>query len=742
MAEFITIRAGSITDWNFKPDYKIYFQGTEAVGTFGTTNWDLNVESFGKLSKSIKHWTGDFEIGEWNPSLADPINELYGSLYATLSESRYKEVHLRAMTVDKPLTYIPQYTGIIDETSWQDGILSLTLRDKIRDLPYRTFVWDYENLGTIKSDGREIGIVKKIVGTDVMFDDDGDINYIEVKSDGDANFSIVDTIVAGAIAFGGGNWVGAGFSVANSVLRGLIGGGGDTKTGYWKLTDFNIVPDGVIKTGGKIKFYPGSISGIATNSNNPLFSVKEFVSLGGTFRNTQFGFNGTVSFDDTRTINIGDYVYVRRPLIFSGNPTEIIKGILCGSNIDIPFHQGRLLSPIPGNFGVTAYYETNDFATNFDSELNVMNIFNLAKFISADTDTTPFHEVKELVRELQISFYVDEINRFSVRTIKPRNLISAGTEIHYREGVQILDGFKFTRSTQDALIGMKLYYNYVGQGVGAFLNGYGKLIEVKATNPIVGANQWGTIESKWIRLDEDAREIVYRTLVVQERGIDRINLPTTLYGIAHSITDIVRVTHRTGSLGSQLFELESYEKDFDNSRVNLTAVNLSRAYGYGNCIWTGTSIPVSNATQSGFNYMGFSGTGTRHGTFISANGFGTIPSWATYWDNNNFDLTAFGVLSNNVIDHLIAVGTSEKGYTEICHITSVFSEGIGFSVKRGMFNTIPRTYFPTDYFYDLGPVYRDVNGTVLPFAAGPRGTFVFGTSLNIATNIGTAFKFF
>ncbi len=742
---YIVQRHATVSDWQFNPDYRIMFQGTNDSGTWGTTNWHNNVKSWGRISKSIKHWTGDFEIGEWNPSLADPVNELYGSLYATQSESRYKEVQLMAMIADKPLTYIPQFGGVIDETTWEDGLTTWAIRDKIKDFPYRSFVHDYENLGTIKSDGKQIGIVKRIVGTDVMFDDDGNINYITVKRGGNAKLNIgglISDAVAGGIA---GGWLGAAEGAGLGLVKGLfglLGGGDETISGYWQLTDFNAVPDGVVKSGAKMKFYGGSISGVATNSLNPLFNVKEYNVLGGTFRNTQFGFNGTCAFDDTRDIHLGDYIYVRKPLLFAGNPAEIIKAILCGSNIDFPYYSGTSAISV-GFFGSLSTPTLNDFNSVFDSELNSMALFNLAKFISPEFDTSPFDEIKELVRELQISFYIDESNKFSIRCIKPRNLISAGTEIHYRQNINILDGFKWSRSTQDALVGVRIYYNWLGDNSGAYLNQYNKMLEVKSNNPISGVNQWGTIESKWIRLDEDAKMIAYRTLVSQERGLDRIEVPTTLYGISHTITDIIRVTHNTGSLGTQLFELESYEKDFTTSKVNLSAVNLSRAYGHGNCIWVGTSVAVSNATQSGWSVMGASGVSTQLGTLTGT--FLSFGSTLNYASGGNIGASA-GVNLASKKWHYIMFGSNINSYTEICAISDlgILSGGRAEDIylKRGLFNTIPRTYFSGETMYDLGAIYiNPQTGSFIPPPFSSFGSYTFGTSANIATNIGTAFKF-
>ena len=44
-----------------------------------------------------------------------------------------------------------------------------------------------------------------------------------------------------------------------------------------------------------------------------------------------------MALDDASKVNIGDYLYIRKPMLFAGSPNEIIKALLCGSNIDIPY---------------------------------------------------------------------------------------------------------------------------------------------------------------------------------------------------------------------------------------------------------------------------------------------------------------------------------------------------------------------------------------------------------------------
>ena len=725
LLETTSIRHGTITDWLFKPDYKVFF-GLE--GTYATTNWHSRINGYSSIRKSIRHWTGEFEFGNWNPQLIDEYSELYGSFYGS-EDGRYKEIILKAMINTEPLTYVSQFSGELQRTTWKDGVLSLDIKDKLRDLPNRTFVFDYENIGSIAGN-KKWGVVTRVNGTNVMFDDYGDEKWIERKTPGVSIWnSILSAVVNGITGFIGGKWVG----LALGGLSGYFGNppqSEQTVGGYYKVEDFNMIPDDLIKSGARLKFYAGSISGIATNLNHPLVEASEKSISGGTFIR---GIHGTVEVEDVYGIHVGDFIYVRKPLFFQGSPNEVIKGILCGSNIDYPYIFDKEMTVDTRWFGVwtfrNPYY---DFNVNWNSELESLDLVQIGKFISYDDNSTPFDEIKEIANELQISFFIDEDNRFSVKTIKPRSLIRPTSIATYTQSLNILDGFEFTRSTDDALFGLRLYYDYVGS-VGAFRGGYNRSLVMKAKNPLTRNNQWGTIESKWLHSDIDAKVIGWRTLNSLERGMDKITIPTTLYGVIHSLSDVINVYHPTGSQFNKLYEIESYDKDFGNSSVTIEAINVDRTHGYGNCKWSGTSIPITTGSQSGFSYVGIIGAplsiiGTIVGTLLP-NGTLMVSSGVAPYPTR-------------YINHFVAFGSLSSKYTEICLVTEV-SEDLGtYHLKRGLFNTISRPIFAYDFFYNIGwASFNPVTGEPI-VNSNLTGKFRLGTSRNINTNIGTAFRFF
>jgi hypothetical protein len=720
-AQITSSRHGTITDWQFRPDYRILIDNYD--GNYATTNWHGREHQFNSIHKSIKHWTGDLEVGNWGPQLADPDNELWGSLYGTGLESRGRSIKLNAMINDRPLTYVSQFTGDLQRTQWQNGIVTFDIKDKLRELPNRSFVYDYLNCGSTNG-AQTWGVVKKIVGTQVMIDDFGDMTYVERKAKGRSVLeSIFTGVVGGVLGFVAGGPAGA--------VMGFMGGFADKPPtsdkligGYYQIQDYNAIPDDMVSSGQKVKFYPGSVCGLATNSNGYLYTQPEKTIAGGTFA---YGLYGTLSFaaSDINGINVGDYLYTRRPLAFTGSPNQIIKSILTGSNIDKPYGTGGdsvIYPKTPGGV-VNFIWIKPDFDSNWDTEFANLELVELSNVI--DQDTSPFNLIKEITQETQVSFYINENNQFVVRTVRPRGFTDTSVAT-YSEGNNILDGFQYTRGVDEAKAGFRMFYSFIGDSAGAaYEGGFNKKIEIPY-NTLPGVTEWTEVKSKWIQKDEDAKIIGWRARVNEENGIDRAILPTTLFGVIQNVTDSIRVSHRTGSLTSRLFEIEGYDKDFGNNKVTLQLIDAQRLYGRGICKWSGTPAQYDNG-YSGYSYTGvFTGLGT----------LGQISGTFNSWDTEI--ALASPSLWQSFIGNYMAFGSNSNNGIEIVQLTEI-KAGVGI-FRRAMFNTISQTYF-NDYAYNLGPSSSDKYGNpVVNSYAG--STYRLATTYGIPSPIGTSFRFF
>lgn len=731
LSEFVSyrnIRHGTITDWNFVPDYVIMFDDIGNGTNFATTNWSGRVRNYNSIRKSVKHWTGDFEIGQWNPEIVDEINELYGSIFGSF-DGRLRSIVLRARINDSPLTYTTQMTGVIGGIEWGDGVANFAIKDKAFDIADRDFVYDYANLGS-HVNGKEWGRVTKISGTQIMFEDRGDVKWIQRKTEGQSVLtSIFGGIVDGVLGFVGGGWVGAGIGFVNGLTGGLTQPEKVTG-GYYSVDDYNVIPDDLIQSGAKLKFYGGSINGQATNAKGVLFGIPDRTIINGTFI---FGIHGTIGLDSISNIFVGDYIYVRKPIVFQGSPKKVIYALLTGSNISYPYNAlsqitGTVLTS--GGVGIPPYDVVNDFSPNWDSELDSIGLMTVGKLLNVD-ESSPFDEVKSLCADLLLEFFINEDNQLDVRSIRPRALLGGTAIATYSQNANILDGFKWNSNIDDAAAGIRIYYDFLGQGIGAFKDGYNRLKELPFGNPLVGVKKWLEVTSKWLQLPDDVDQLAYRYMISQERGVNKITLPTTLYGITQQLGDVISVTHRTGSITSRMFQIDSYEKSNSESRVVFEASDVQKTFGVGYDKWCATSIPVDTTSESGNSSFGIVGSLTKIGS-INGTLFGRDTSVSMYQGLSVFSYRG----------RLIAFGSTAYNNVEICYLQRVFPRANGNSeilLQRGVLNTIARTYFPDESLYDLGnPIFDNQNRII-----GCSGTnFRLATCLNINTRIGTSFNFF
>lgn len=699
----LAYRMQAATSWIFSPQYRVLIDLND-TGDYATTNWHERINKHSSINKAQKHWSGKYETTEWSPEFVDENNELLGSMYSSGYDVRGKQIVLRALITDMPYTWNTQFSGKIRTTRWQDGLLTVTANDELRNLVNRKFVFDYECVGTVIS-GKQYGIVKAINGTSVMIDDMGNISKIERKSKIRPNYLNVLFQLGLGIKNGvSGNWVGVGIN-AGAMVGELSKSGEKLDAAFTQVFDDNLIPDDTVFGANTIKFYPNSISGLANNSSNPLNNRTEYKVNGGTF---VYGLYGTLNVEDSSGINIGDYLYVQRPLIFSGNPNRIIRQILTGTNIDYP-------------------YNDSNFSDTFNSELDVLN--NVALYKQIDFDSDPFKEIKELAESCQLYFYVDGSDKFSISSIDGKDILQNNSNIATYSDVtgNILKGFGYQQSTEDAY--GKLIYKY------AFSKDqYNRKKEF--TNQGQFNSYVKTVETKWVHNDDDAYVLGNRIHKKFGTGYETISIPTTLYGLLNNVGDLIRVTHRTGSITNKTFEIVSQAKDLDSHSITFEAENVEyiNSAGYGE--WGTPFNPISGTSKSGYSLIGIK-TGVL-GTYTSG-ASNALDSRQTQY-NGGLGLGA-------LYGHYFAVGSTPYNI-EICAMTYgwLFS-GI---IVRGLFNTVSKPIGTADYLYDLGPInfkfeYANVDTNFPPreaFSSERLNGITFATTIGINSLIGTSFNFF
>lgn len=719
-------RVQSATSWIFSPDYKVLIDLND-TGSYATTNWANRITNYGGIDKAQKHWSGKYETSEWAPTFADENNELFGSMYYSRYDIRDKQIMLTAMITDKPMQYTTQFTGKIRSTKWIDGKVTITANDELRNLVNRKFVFDYSCVGTIIN-GQQYGIVKQIVGTSFMFDDMGQVSHIQKWSKSSPKLlNVAFQTGLGIWNAVSGNYIGVGL---NAAAIGIELGKGESKldNAYIEYRDDNLIADDTILSGNGIKFYNQSINGTAENSRGPLYNKKEYTVVGGTFVH---GIYATVNVDDTTGINLGDFIYVKKPLEFSGDPNTIIRNILCGSNIDFPYQSGTTYLYADGK-DYERKIVKGDFSASWNSEISAYA--NLSLYKQVGFDSNPFDEIKEIIESCQLYFYVDGNNDFAISSIDGKDILRTQPAIATYSDVygNILDGFSYSKSTEDAY--GHLIYKY---GYGGKQNEFSRKKEFSIPSSQFETIE-KTIESKWVHNDDDAYVLAYRAFQKFGTGYESITLPTTLYGLLNNVGDLIRVNHRTGNVVNKTFEIVSQSKDLDGNSVSFDAENVEYINNQGLCEWGTVFNTISGTSKGGYSFVG-------RWTDVNVGTIGTFNQAL----NAETSFLRKGNYTPNLIGRYIGIGSSFHGNVEICAVIGQwYYNSIStqvFEVVRGLFNTISRPINVGDTVYDLGPANLK-NGYVIGARDGYKQSSVYGmlyaTTVGINPLIGTSFKFF
>jgi len=715
-----SIKVQTATSWLFRPDYRILIDMDDS-GQFATTSWHERVQSFGNIDKAQKHWSGEYRVSEWNPVFADPYHELYGSFYGGTRDIRDRKIAVRAMVRSKPLVWTTQFVGRVKDTTWKDGRVTISTQDELRGLPDAEFVYDYQNIGTVIK-GKSYGVVKAVVGTEVMFDDMGETRTIIRKKKSSQNFfNIAWNAVLGVYSAITANFAGVAFSAAN-IGFGLSGGGERVTNSYLEIEDDNLIPEDSV-LGATLKFFPGSFSGTADNRNSPLFPRKEYTPSGGTFA---YGLYATLYFEDTSGINVGDFIYSKKPLFFAGNPREVIQAILCGSSITNKYSY-------PGTYDERSWFgrasrETarNDFDSNWESEFSPLEQMHVQRVV----DSSPFEEIKKLTESCQFYFYVNQDNKFAVSVINGKDVIRTATNIStYSQSYgNILDGFEFSRGIDSAYGGIVYRYAYDHKK-----NDFSRKIELynKYSRFISKPKE---IEAHWIFDDDDAYTMAHRALMRFGTGVDTVKIPTSLAGVVNNLGELIRVQHRFGSLDYKTFEIVGQAKNLD-SGVDFDAESVEYANAQGIAEWGSGFGTYSSISRNSYSCLG-----------RTTDAVATVGSVLTSY--SPFATTiVVGGSKRQYEGRYVCFGSNAYGGVEICAVSSVTYLGAlsSLTVTRSLFNTISRPIVANDTLYDLGPVSQKPNYTGFSKDALQPNTISgirFATTQGINTAVGTSFRFF
>jgi len=636
----------------------------------GRTDWNRRCIEPPSISKSVENWTGKFQTGEVTFSLADTDGSVAGSLYGDTWGSVSpigKLVAIYTKVVDNPENFMPVFSGNISKVERSKGLTSLTVEDSIRNLYNSQFVPDYAGLAT-QIGNSLFGTLKDVQGTTFYIDDYGDIRLIKVKTQESGDWW--SNIIGGVVGFGLGVITGGLPLVAGPVIAGGVSGflsGGLQKTGakeqsYYKVEDYNAIPDGMVFGGQPLKFTTGTMDGRANGANGAMYQVPSHRVRGGEF---QHGIYGTIEIDELlHNVRKGDFVYSELPIIFTGSPDDIIVNMLCGSNSTV------------------RYSFPDDFSERwFEQTAPLRHIEAYGQIQSFDTGGV-INAIGELAQEFGFTFYVDEKNKFSVRSIRPRRLTGVSILGTISEDFNILnDGIKRIDDIKNSYTDISLKYKDTF---------FGNLYEQEIKVPLSCATYYGglrrvlNIESKWIHDSITGQFTATRLTRRYATVISQIDCEVSLHSVPITVGEILDCTG--WAIGSHKpFEVVAYQKDFSR---NVTSVTLQDALSIydSRAFWfvSGTA----NSKGTGGDVGAF---GTLLATLTGAFGaYGT--TGATYsMTDTEFSVIYSGALTP-IAGSLFKIGSnSEEVLYALPNYKSSLA-GFTYTVIRGMFNTMVGTY--------------------------------------------------
>lgn len=657
----------------------------------GLTDWHLRCISLPTISKRTEVWSGDIQTSQIEFDLADTDGGASATLYPGSASPMGKPVAFYMKVSENPTYWSAVFSGNIVRSSRSKGLITLTVEDTARNLRNSQFVTDYQCIAT-KIDGILYGTIKDIIGTNVYIDDKYDQTYITVTHGQDTDWfanviaGMGFPVVIGAAAGPGG--------IAAGLLSGALGLLGQPSVGkyeerYIKITDYNVIPDGVIAGGQNFKFYSGSVNSKANGTSGALYYLPSVKSKGGHFENGVFG---TIELDDIlHDARKGDYIYVEQPITYWGSPDDIIMNMLTGSNVTVRYSY-------PDDFSEDWVAQTSALK-HIECSANVDN-FELGGVMEA---------ISKLAEEFGFSFYVDESNKFAVRSVRDISSISSEVVGTMSESYNVIgDGLTLVEDLADTYTDLEIKYRDTFGG---------KIYEQTVVATMGGATYYGglkrvkTIQSAWIHDSLTGQYIAKRMARRYATRTFTTEGDISLYSGPFKLGEIVRANG--WAVGTnQLYEIISYSKDFNRSRTHVVAENADSIYSGRSYFYLGVgSGNVSATSRSGFGTI-------LAAPISSADEYGvltildfTVP-WPLGFTESEINVSISDGYKNNMaslVGEYIRIGAGTRD--EIMKVISVENLGLattGFyrfnvKVERGAFDTVVNTYWFDNTIYRVSP---------------------------------------
>ena len=678
-----------------------------------SVDWTAQVLKWGAIQREMSNWRRSYTGGNDSLRFADTDQTLWGSFKGPNgTEMLWSELELESKLAGPDGTFgFPTgtdsakfglfkfgemrfgdvlFSGMINkartlEMSVQDNEIEFSLADDIDVLRTAKFIWDYTNISREAGVGFSYGTVLKVVNSTTFVIEESSlrefrpyVNNLDIPADLESY-----------------------------------------TTKWQRLGKYGLIGTDAILPGDVLKF--NSVNYESGDAGSLLLEERSYgVNSGSFLVDSGVGTFGTIT--TTRRlldVNPGDFIYLRDPLVFKGNPAEIVKDMVSGPNTNVNIPGGSISG------------------THYDAAFSACAPMVFEHEIRDDSEGAVLRTIQDISEPVEADFWFNRYGRWCWLPYRPLGNTKLDVIADYYDAVvspipgvffgtgNITGRFTWRENVEDIYTDITLDYDYnVSEDEPALAyRGLYESENLETATKYNGMRRVKTIRSNWIKDDNDAVIIGERWLRRHGTAPQKVVLNTSLYGLESDLGDLLDITHRTGSLTNAMFTVESLNMNLDEDTITLSLKENEnrKGYGYWNSVHAGSTLDhdVSGTSPMGWSWA-FPNSVGSHGTIDSIAAHTVIGLRDTEGDIPN--------IGEGGLTYYVAIGSAE-----ILKVNN--APGDPVNMTRG----VETTYQGTPSTGDPWMAWpMDSNGDILPFwRYGTLGGTVLEKTLGTAHNIDT-----
>lgn len=573
-----SIRTEGEGHWGHVPD----FDALDWASQNRVIRWG-NVRK--KESNSKQGFAGGIDALE----LADTDGEIWGSTFDAGGTSMlWRNIQINTKWVSGIYGTVagttPLALGRVVEFDLSENKVRLGLYDPIEEINNAQFIWDYTPLVASVGGTEFYGTVVFVIGSNIIIEENPDHDLRK-------NLNTIQNQDINRKSF----------------------------TPQWeRLGNLGVIGTDAIVPGDRIKFSRSNLA--ATDAGSVLQTEPDYaVSSGSFFVSQDSNHTGTYGTIELQTqpegVQPGDFIYKRLPLWYRGNPAEIVWQMLHGTNTNLRWN-GAITNG-------TYYGAATKALAQFDYECLITN----------EGRGAVIESIKQISEGVDAVFFFDRVGSFCWLPWRPRMRDDAdfvseryyGTVTGGTEGtIGNMWNASWRTNSDTIFTDYTVFYDFNHYEDDDAIDYRSQFTRQNLNTATYhrGFRNVGTLYSKWCKNTDEAIIMAERKLRAATVARAKYSFDTTLFGVETDIYQLLRLSHRTGSLRQRAFAVTESNFDLDNDLISIglrdiTDVYFGAGYGYGE------DSALSSHAVSGTSRCGWGWVTAGSANIISSGTIGT-----------------------------------------------------------------------------------------------------------------------